>query len=82
MSTLMNKYLHEVALSALHLNCRIPKNYSTSCFQGAGDVQSHEALKDAEDLLAVAKAMAEKREMTLHELLQLSPKREFIDLQQ
>ena len=45
-------------------------------------MQSHEALKDAEDLLAVAKAMAEKREMTLHELLKLSPKREFIDLQQ
>ena len=50
--------------------------------EGAGDVQSHEALKDTEDLLAVARAMAEKRGITFAELLEMSPKREFYSMGQ
>ena len=50
--------------------------------EGAGDVQSHEALKDTEDLLAVTRAMAEKRGITFAELLEMSPKREFFSMGQ
>ena len=51
-------------------------------FEGAGDVQSHEALTDTEDLLAVTRAMAEKRGITFAELLEMSPKREFFSMGQ
>ena len=51
-------------------------------FEGAGDVQSHEALTDTEDLLAVTRAMAEKRGITFAELLEMSPKKEFFSMGQ
>lgn len=48
--------------------------------EGAGDVQSHEALKDTEDLLAVTRAMAQRRGITFAELLEMSSKREFLSM--
>ena len=43
-------------------------------------MQSHEALKDTEDLLAVTRAMAQRRGITFAELLEMSSKREFLSM--
>ena len=75
LSNLMNQYLHEVKYYPWDI-----LKYLAWCFsqlQGAGDEQSHEALQDAEDLLAVAQAMARKKGITFKELLDMSPKKKW-----